>query len=43
MSWRAINIEYPLHTEVSNLTALGDFYYFMAQKYPNLDFGHMIP
>ena len=40
MSWRAINIDYPLHVEINNLivffTQLGDFYYFAAEKHPNL-------
>ena len=37
-SWRAINIDFPLHAEVNNLIVfaqLGDFDYFSAEKHPN--------
>ena len=41
MSWRAINIDYPLHAEVNNLIVFsiqsGSFDHFMAQKHPNLE------
>ena len=41
MTWRATNINYPLHADVNNLIGfsaqLGDFDYFMAQKYLYLE------